>query len=584
MPIWRQFSVFLGDRPGLVVLLVVSSVIAGFCESTILALLAEIATALVNHSSTLTINLGPVGITTSVSQLLLVGLAVALLRVVLQGALSYLPAQITAKMQAGLQHRLFAAYTEASWSVVASDAEGTFQELATNQVMRATYGAVYATTAITSGFLLLVLVASALVIEPFTALVVIAAGLAVFLTFRPLNEIGRRHASALSSAQVDYAAGVHDSVTTAEEARVFGVGGFQLKRMDTLAAGEERRFFSTQFVGRLVGGAYQSLMLVLLLAGLAILRAAGETAHVASLGAVILLLVRASNFGQLVQGNYHLMRQSAPYLERLHEAETHYIRSHSARGRQAFNSVPSISFNEVTFGYAPNRPVLHSISFSVEPAEFIGVVGPTGAGKSTLVQLLLGLRDPDSGLYLLATDPAQDYSAAEWAKRVSYVPQEPRLIHGTVAENIRFYRELDDDQIVNAARQAHIDQEINDWHGGYQRIVSQRAKAVSGGQRQRLCLARALAGSPLLLVLDEPTSALDPRSEALVQESLAALKGQLTLFVIAHRLTTLQLCDRVMVLQSGRIEAFASPKEVFESNEFYKNALTLSQSKPPAAS
>jgi ABC-type bacteriocin/lantibiotic exporter with double-glycine peptidase domain len=112
-------------------------------------------------------------------------------------------------------------------------------------------------------------------------------------------------------------------------------------------------------------------------------------------------------------------------------------------------------------------------------------------------------------------------------------------------------------------------------------VISERAKAVSGGQRQRLCLARALVGRPLMLVLDEPTSALDPRSEALVQQSLATVKGRLTVFVIAHRLSTLSLCDRVMVLRNGRLEALAPPDEVLESNEFYKTALTLTQARVP---
>jgi ABC-type multidrug transport system fused ATPase/permease subunit len=552
-------------------------VIAGFCESIILALLAEVATALVNHHSTLTIGVGPVHITASVDQLLVFGLSVSLLRVALQGVLSYLPARIAADTQAALQHRLFAAFTKASWSVVASDGEGTFQELATSQVLQATYGVLYATTALTSSFLLIVLVASALVIETVTALVVIAAGLALFVMFRPLNDIGRRHSQALSSAQIDYSAGVHDAVSTAEEVRVFGVGATQLRFINHLAARERDRFFSAQFVGRLVSGGYQSLVLLMLLAGLGILQAAGAAGHLASLGAVVLLLVRASNFGQLVQGNYHMMQQTRPYLDRLHDAETRYLDSHVARGSSLLTGLPSIEFHEVTYAYVPERPVLRRMSFAVGPAEAIGVVGPTGAGKSTLVQLLLGLREPQSGSYIVAGQPAQVWSSVEWTQRVAYVPQEPRLIHGTVAENIRFYRDLTDDAVQLAAQQAHIHEEVIAWPRGYQTVISERARAVSGGQRQRLCLARALAGTPLMLVLDEPTSALDPRSEALVQDSLVALKGRLTLFVIAHRISTLRLCDRVMVLREGNIEAFAPADEVLESNDFYKNAVILSR-------
>jgi ABC-type multidrug transport system fused ATPase/permease subunit len=560
-----------------VALLIASSVVAGFCESIILALLAEIATALVDHRSSVALSLGPIHIAASVDQLLMIGIAVAVLRVALQGVLSYLPARIAADMQAGLQHKLFAAFTQASWSIAASEGEGTFQELATNQVSQATNGVVYATTALTSMVLLIVLVASALVIQTLTAVVVMAAGFGLSLIFRPLNKIGRRHSQALSSTQLDFAAGVHDAVATAEEARVFGVGALQLNRIDALSSRERERFFSTQFVGRLVAGGYQSLVLLLLLAGLGILEAAGAAAHLASLGAVVLLLVRASNFGQMLQGNYHMMQQSSPYLNRIREAETRYLNSRPLRGSSSLTQIPSVSFNDVTYGYVPERPVLQHVSFTVAAAEVIGIVGPTGAGKSTMVQLLLGLREPQSGAYMVAGQSAAAWSGVQWARRVSYVAQEPRLIHGTVSENIRFYRDLDDDVVQRSARQAHIHDEITSWPLGYETIISERAKAVSGGQRQRLCLARALAGSPVMLVLDEPTSALDPKSEALVHESLADLKGHLTLFVIAHRFSTLKLCDRVMVLRDGQIDAFAAPDEVLTSNEFYKSALHLSQ-------
>jgi ABC-type multidrug transport system fused ATPase/permease subunit len=321
-------------------------------------------------------------------------------------------------------------------------------------------------------------------------------------------------------------------------------------------------------------------VLLLLLAGLGILEAAGAAGHLASLGAVVLLLVRASNFGQMVQANYHSMQQSIPYLTRLRDAEARYLNSHVSLGSRRFETVPSIAFQGVTYGYSPNRPVLEGITFTVEPAEIVGVVGPTGAGKSTLVQLLLRLRIPQSGEYLVAGERAREWSPSEWTQRVSYIPQQPRLIHGTVTENIRFFRNLDQEVVELAARQAHIHDEIVTWPLGYETVVSERAKAVSGGQRQRLCLARALAGSPLMLILDEPTSALDPRSEALVQQSLAALKGNLTLFVVAHRPSTLTLCDRVIVLQDGKIEAFATTDEIVASSEFYNNAMCLSQSSP----
>jgi ABC-type multidrug transport system fused ATPase/permease subunit len=217
---------------------------------------------------------------------------------------------------------------------------------------------------------------------------------------------------------------------------------------------------------------------------------------------------------------------------------------------------------------------LHDVSFQVADRESIGVVGPSGAGKSTLVQVLLGLREPDSGSYLVHEEPANSYSLEEWTRAFSYVPQEPRMLQGTVADNIRFFRSLDDADVERAARLAYIHDDITAWPNGYQTPVAQRA--LSGGERQRLCLARALAGNPSVLVLDEPTSALDPRSESLVQETLAELNDRLTLFIIAHRFSTLRHCDRTIVLKDGRLEAFGPPDELIQSNDFYRKALSLS--------
>ena len=155
------------------------------------------------------------------------------------------------------------------------------------------------------------------------------------------------------------------------------------------------------------------------------------------------------------------------------------------------------------------------------------------------------------------------------------MPQEPRLLHASVAENIRFERELDAATVEHAARLAHIHDEILGWPKGYETVVGPRADAVSGGQQQRLCLARALAAKPEVLVLDEPTSALDPNSEALIQESLSGLKHELTLFIIAHRMSTLDICDRVMVIIDGKLVAFDTIELLREHNSYYRSASAI---------
>ena len=229
------------------------------------------------------------------------------------------------------------------------------------------------------------------------------------------------------------------------------------------------------------------------------------------------------------------------------------------------------------FQYPDGPPVLHDASFTVGVGEIIGIVGPSGAGKSTLVQLILRLREPTTGRISADGRDVHDLRLDDWNRHITFVPQEARLFAGTVAENIRFFRDdVDDEAIARAARRAHLDEEILRMPLGYDTPVGERGSALSGGQRQRLCIARSLVGEPEIVVMDEPTSALDPRSEALIRETISELKARTTVFVIAHRMSTLTICDRIMVMMRGEIQAFEEPDRLERGNVFYREALRLS--------
>jgi ATP-binding cassette, subfamily B, bacterial len=570
---WRSWVLFLGGRSRAIVALVVVSVCAGLCESIILALIAQVATDLATKHMVAVVHIGPINLKRPIEDFVVAGLAIAVVRIALQGALSYLPAKVCADLQARTRHNLFSVFTRASWSVQSRDGEGEFQELLTSQVIQFTWGATQGATAISSACMLVVLIATALVVQPAAALIMIGAAIALFALMRPLGTLGRRHSGELSRAQLDYAASLYEAVNLAEEAKVFGAGEAQARQVGRLVDATRDRLFTTQFLMRLVPGVYQSIMLLLLLGGLGVLAVIG-VGQLASLGTVVLLLVRASSYGQQTQGSYQIVHQSLPFLERLNEAELRYRSASVSEGARTLDSVPAIDFESVSYAYEPGRPVLSSVTFRVEPGQTIGVVGPTGAGKSSLVQLLLGLREPESGQYLLNGELAASLSTSGWTRAFAYVPQDPKLLHGTVADNIRFFRTIDDGTVEHAARLAHIHEDIASWPQGYQTVIGQRSDAVSGGQRQRICLARAIAGRPFVMVLDEPTSALDPQSEFLVQETLAALKGQMTLFVVAHGFSTLSTCDEVMVVRNGHLEAFGTAVELTRSNDFYRNATT----------
>lgn len=158
------------------------------------------------------------------------------------------------------------------------------------------------------------------------------------------------------------------------------------------------------------------------------------------------------------------------------------------------------------------------------------------------------------------------------------MPQSSQVIWGTVRENISFHREwITEDDVLAAARRAHIHDDIMAWPEGYDTVIGQRANAVSGGQRQRIALARALADGPQVLVLDEPTSALDVRSEELVQASLEQIKQDTIVVLVAHRLSTLTVCDRVVVLMDGQVSAVGTQADLLHESDFFRTVHAITQ-------
>jgi ATP-binding cassette subfamily B protein len=568
---WSQLRPLLGDRRRSIVVLAISAILSGFAEAGILAIVAQVATTLVNRIPRVHIGIGPLHVEATIGALLVVAFVLAVIRIALQVSISLIPARIAAEVQGNLRRRMFEAFTNASWEMQSRDREGHLQEIMTSQIMQASQGALQAATLIPWLCTFVVLVLSALILNVVAAGVVLVAAIVLFALMRPINAIGARAARSFSQAQMSYAGGVGEANRVTEETRVFGVAAAQRNRIGKFIAAAEDLFSRTQFIARLIPNVYQGLIYLVLVGGLAVLYQTGSD-QVASLGAVVLLLVRAGLYAQQIQGSYTVVRQTAPFIERLDEAERRYIASSPASGQSSMSKVKTLTFKNVSFAYQPDRPVLSDINFEVYGSEAVGVVGPSGAGKSTLVQILLNLRAPDEGQYLINGVSVQQIRQDDWHARVAYVPQEPRLVHASVAENIRYLRDLDDGAVIEGAKLARIHDDIESWPQGYETIVGPRADAVSGGQQQRICLARALAAQPEILILDEPTSSLDPRSEALIQESLIALKHRVTLFIIAHRMSTLDICDRVMVILDGRLDAFDTIAQLERTNPYYRSA------------
>lgn len=575
----RELVTFLGVSRPLVALLVTAAVLAGLAEAAVLSLIAYTA-AVLSEPGAASVPLEIGGRTLAdltVPTVLAVAFALVVLRLGLQEISAIIPARLNADLQLRVRDELWGSFLRASWDVQSQDQEGGLQDRLTTQVTRATQAVLTTATGIAAGVTFVVLLVSALVINPLAAAVAIVVGSVLFLALRPLTRLARRFTHDLAVATVDYGSGISESVRLAEEIGVFDVGGEVNQRSHEQAKRIRHAGLRSLLVGRNIAPLYQGAALLIILGALAGLYATDAT-RVATLGAVVLILVRALSYGQMTQSAYHAVNESIPFVDLLRAAQARYEEAAAPDGGTPVGSVRQLEFREVGFSYRTGPAALEDVSFVVDRGEAVGVVGPSGAGKSTLVQLVLGLRSATRGTISLDGGPIDDVNRSDWLRQVAYVAQDPQLFSGTVRENIRFFRRwITDREIEAAAQRAHVHREILGFPAGYDTVIGQRADAVSGGQRQRICVARALAGSPDFLVLDEPTSALDARSEALLCQSLEELRGTTTLLIIAHRLSTLNVCDRIMVLSGGRLEAIAVSADLLEHSDYFRDAVARSQ-------
>jgi ATP-binding cassette subfamily B protein/subfamily B ATP-binding cassette protein MsbA len=245
---------------------------------------------------------------------------------------------------------------------------------------------------------------------------------------------------------------------------------------------------------------------------------------------------------------------------------------HEVPGAPALPEVRGdVSIEGVTVGYEPGRPVLHDVSIEARAGETIALVGPTGAGKSTLVSLIPRFFDPWSGRVVIDGHDVRSVSLSSLRSRITLVLQEPFLLPLSVAGNIAYGRPgASDEEIEAAARAANAHEFIERLPEGYETVLGERGATLSGGERQRLSIARALLKDAPILILDEPTSALDAETEGLLLSALERLMSGRTTFIIAHRLSTIRNADRIVVIDGGRVVEQGTHQELAGAGGTYQ--------------
>lgn len=240
-----------------------------------------------------------------------------------------------------------------------------------------------------------------------------------------------------------------------------------------------------------------------------------------------------------------------------------------------------VRVDDISFSYDARQSVLSHLSFEAKPGELVALVGPTGAGKTTVINLLHRFYDPTEGRITIDGHDLRQINVESWYRQIALVPQETILFGGTIFDNIRYGNmEASETAVQDASKAAHAHDFIMGLPDGYQTVVGEKGINLSGGQRQRVAIARAILKNPRILLLDEATSSLDTESERLVQEALQYLMEGRTTFVVAHRLSTIQRADRILVLDKGKLAEEGTHTQLMAHNGLYHYLYTIRLNEP----
>jgi ATP-binding cassette subfamily B protein len=462
--------------------------------------------------------------------------------------------------------RVVTGFFRSNWSLQSTERLGHVQQLlgmnsgATTSVVSSLTGGLQ------SLLMVLALLGVALAVNPIAAAVVLVVGFVLLQMLRPLNIRSRRANRELSKTTRAMATQVTEYTRLSRDFRLFGVENRVMDRLRKVIEDTGRKYRSTQRLGSIAPTLYQSFALGIIIVGIVFLAGAGRT-ELEKDGIVLILVLRGVGYGAGVQGSIQGLRFAQGLLDDLMYDLGRFQEARVDPGDRVPESF-EIDFDSVDYSYDGVTLAVRGVTMHVPEGKIIGLLGPSGSGKTTISQILLGLREPTSGRATIGGADAAAISRGDGYNTVALVPQEPVLLQGSIMENIKFFRDFEDWEVIDASMRAHLHEDVLRMPAGYETLVGQGGGAVSGGQKQRLAIARALIGSPKLIVLDEPTSALDGRTEKLIRQTLSELRGHVTVAIISHRIETTAQCDLLLVLSNGKIADYGERDAVLAGSAY----------------
>lgn len=510
---------------------------------------------------------GYVGIEPTVWTAFAFASSVALTRAVLVYTHSWMSGRLRGQYEAQLKIDTFDALINSSWSHLLSQRSGDLVNTITVECRRAglTYFSFILALAAALNVLTYVVIAIVVMWQAaLGAVLFVAVSLLAFrILIRRAHIFGKR-ASASNSA-------LNVAVAETLQSAKFVKGG-ALEEPASLRLRPAAHELGAVDIGMgqnsgLLQGGFEFAVIFVLLLGLAIAGAAA-TVPTATLALFVLLFVRIYQRARVWQQSYQTFGHNYPSAERVWQVQAEaQAAAEPSRPTAAPELSSTLALQDVVFAYHSGQNVLNQVSLELPVGSMTALVGPSGTGKTTLVDIVLGLLTPQSGHVLIDGIPLDSVDVRSWRKQIGYVTQDMNLFYDTVASNIAWGdASASKNDIEEVARMAGAHEFIERLPDGYETIIGDRGLRISGGQRQRIALARAFFRSPRLLILDEATSELDRDSEARIQETIERIRGDLTVLVVAHRLDTVMTADKLVVLDNGRVIESGNPRDLVAAN------------------
>lgn len=483
---------------------------------------------------------------------------------------SYIQIKINTDYEEQTRNELFRATLESGWSYLLKQKLGHLEMILMNDVTRGAHMFKLISAFIMTTTGLIMYIAVALNISVAITLITLILGSVFFFLFKPLMYRTRMAAHKTAAMNKDVNHYVSENILGMKTVKAMFVGDRVVQKGAEYFARLKELNVVVFLLSSISSILVQPVSLIFICVVFFVSYQSPDF-NFAVLAATMYLIQRIFQHIQQFQGNLHAMNEAVPYLKSVLGHQDCSIEAVEVdSGRTRFSFEHTLEFKDVSFAYEKGQDVLQGVNFSIRKGEMVGLIGRSGAGKTTIIDLLLRLFNPIRGAIMLDGKDLSEISIHEWRKNVGYVSQDIFLMNDTITNNIKFYDStLTLEDIEKAAKMANIYEFITKCPKGFETIIGERGVMLSAGQRQRIIIARVLARNPKILILDEATSALDNESEAKIQKVIENLKGKVTVLAVAHRLSTLRNSGRLIVLDNGKIIEQGSPQDLLKEKESY---------------